>query len=139
MTMSPSSGAGEPRPASRLPALWFRTLLSSGSLGPGKLSLIRLIGETGSVSAAAKRLRMSHARSVKLVAEINALGPHPLILTRSGGAAGGGASLTDVGCELIKLYDQLEAVVGRAAAPHLLALEALLAAGNGPVRPGPPT
>ena len=77
------------------------------------------MGETGSVSAAAKKIGMSHARSVKLVAEMNALGPRPVIATRSGGTAGGGAVLTDAGRDLVKQYEFLDAAVRAAAAPHL--------------------
>lgn len=101
------------------PALWFRVLLPHGSLGPGKFDLLRLVQETGSVSAAARRLRMSHARSVKLVAELNTLGSEPVIATRSGGPAGGGAVLTEAGRELLDQYERLDAAVRHAAAPHL--------------------
>jgi molybdate transport system regulatory protein len=101
------------------PALWFRILLPSGSLGPGKVALLRLVAETGSVSAAAKKLGMSHARSVKLVAELNALGDTPVLETRSGGLAGGGTALTEAGRRLLRRFDALNEAVGRAAKPHL--------------------
>lgn len=78
------------------------------------------------MSAAAKRLRMSHARSVKLVAEMNALGPNAVIATRSGGAAGGGAVLTETGRELLKHYQGLDAALRAAAAPHLDRLQRLV-------------
>lgn len=94
----------QPRAAS----LWFRVLLPGGALGPGKIALLRRIGEVGSVSAAARAMRMSHARSVKLVAELNALGSRPLVNTRTGGDAGGGATVTDAGHKVIALYDRLE-------------------------------
>ncbi|QAY79436.1 winged helix-turn-helix domain-containing protein [Sphingosinicella sp. BN140058] len=102
--------------------LWFRILLREGALGPGKIDLMRRIAETGSISAAARTMSMSHARSVKLVAEINALGAGPLIETRSGGEQGGGAQLSERGRRLLAVYDALEAEVGTAAAPHLAEL-----------------
>ena len=101
------------------PSLWFRVLLPSGSLGPGKIGLLRLIARTGSVSAAARTLGMSHARSVKLVAELNALGVGPLVETRTGGEAGGGAALTDRARRLLDDHERLEAALREAAAPHL--------------------
>lgn len=107
----------------REPSLWFRILLQHGSLGPGKFELLRLVDEFGSVSAAAKRLGMSHARSVKLVAEMNALGPNAVIATRIGGLSGGGAALTDAGRELLERYELLDAAVRAAAAPHLERLQ----------------
>lgn len=114
------------------PSLWFRILLPGGPLGPGKIDLLRLVGETGSVSAAARRLRMSHARSVKLVAEINALGAEPLIRTRIGGEAGGGAALTDRARRLLLDHERLEAAVREAAAPHLRSMVSGLEADEHP-------
>ncbi len=109
------------------PTLWFRVLLPGGALGPGKITLMRAIVAAGSVSAAAKSLKMSHARSVKLVAEINALAPTPLIDTRAGGPAGGGAQLTPLGLAALDAHVQLDTAVRDAAAPALERLGKLLA------------
>jgi len=113
---------------SNTPSLWFRVLLAHGQLGPGKIALLRLVAETGSVSAAARKLRMSHARSVKLVAELNALGSGPLIETRTGGEAGGGAVLTDRARKLLAHYETLEIAIRKAAAPGLVAISTALGA-----------
>jgi len=107
----------EPHTDPLRPALWFRVLLPGGALGPGKIALLRLIGETGSVSAAARRLGMSHARSVKLVAELNAIGAEPMVATRAGGETGGGATLTACGRRVLDAYDALDDTVRAAAAP----------------------
>jgi molybdate transport system regulatory protein len=107
-------------------ALWFRILLPMGALGPGKIELLRAIAAKGSVAAAARTLRMSHARSVKLVAEINALAPAPIVDTRAGGLSGGGASLTPLGLAVVDAYAAIEASVTGAAAEPLAALSALL-------------
>ena len=106
--------------------LWFRVLLERGALGPGKIALMRAVAETGSVSAAARAMKMSHVRSVKLVAEINALAPSPLIDTRAGGPAGGGAQLTPLGRQVVEAWDALEAAVAAAAAAPLGRLAQLL-------------
>lgn len=108
-------------------AIWFRLLLPSGALGPGKIALMRAVAVAGSVSGAARSLRMSHARSVKLVAEINALAATPLIDTRTGGQAGGGAALTPLGLAVLAGWDALEAAVTGAAAAPMAALVAALA------------
>lgn len=109
------------------PTLWFRLLLQSGALGPGKIALMRAVAEFGSVSAAARSLRISHARSVKLVAEINALAQTPLIDTRAGGQSGGGASLTPLGRAVVIAYADIENIVTRAVEVPLARLEAMLA------------
>ncbi len=106
--------------------LWFRILLPTGALGPGKIALLRAIAAKGSVSAAAKTLRMSHARSVKLVAEINALAPAPIIDTRAGGLSGGGASLTPLGLAVLDAYAGIESSVTSAAAQPIEILSKLL-------------
>lgn len=118
------------KPASDAPdaaTLWFRVLLPSGALGPGKIDLMRAVADKGSVSGAARALRMSHARSVKLVAEINALAPTPLIDTRAGGQSGGGASLTPRGLAVMEAYAAVEQCVRGAAGPPLARLTVLLA------------
>lgn len=111
--------ADESKVGKREPSIWFRVLLPDGAIGPGKTDLMRLIAETGSISMAAKRLRMSHVRSLKLVAELNALSAAPLIETRSGGKTGGGASITPAGRRFLDIYQRLETDLRAAAAPHL--------------------
>jgi molybdate transport system regulatory protein len=124
---SPSPDRVMPSDAPPDPTLWFRVLLPGGALGPGKITLMRAIAAAGSVSAAAKSLKMSHARSVKLVAEINALAPAPLIDTRAGGPAGGGAQLTPLGLAVLDAHAALDAALRTAAAPALARLATLLA------------
>ena len=106
--------------------LWFRILMPSGALGPGKVVLMRTIAAKGSVSAAAKTLRMSHARSVKLVAELNAPAPTPLIDTRAGGQSGGGASVTPLGLAVLDAYAAVERNVAAAAEHPVQLLSKLL-------------
>lgn len=113
-------------PAPPRTGLWFRLLLPGGALGPGKIALMRAVIVEGSVSGAARSLRMSHARSVKLVAELNALAPAPLIDTRTGGQAGGGAAVTPLGLAVLDAWAAVEGTVQTAAAPQLAALAALL-------------
>lgn len=89
---------------------------------------MRAIVDTGSVSGAARSLRMSHARSVKLVAEINALASTPLIDTRAGGQSGGGASLTTLGLAVLNSYAEVETNILHAAEASLQRFSQLLAA-----------
>ena len=101
-------------------------MLPSGAIGPGKVALMRAVVATGSVSGAARSLRMSHARSVKLVAEINAMAATPLIDTRAGGQSGGGASLTPLGLAVLASYAAVEGSVESAAAGPLAELVQML-------------
>jgi len=114
----------------RTPALWFRLLFETGALGPGKIALMQAIVAQGSASAAARSLKMSHARSVRLVAEINALSAEPLIATRTGGEDGGGAVLTPLGLAVLAAHAEIARAAETAIAEKLAVLAALLKAGR---------
>ena len=76
--------------------------------GPGKADLLRLIGETGSISAAGRQMGMSYRRAWSLVAELNRAFREPLVESVRGGPGGGGATLTEAGREVLDLYRRLE-------------------------------
>ena len=72
---------------------------------------------------------MSHARSVKLIAEVNALAATPLIETRTGGEAGGGARVTQLGQAVLRWYEELDAAVQQSARQKIVELEEGLQSG----------
>jgi len=100
------------------------------ALGPGKVQLLELVGETGSISAAARRMEMSYRRAWLLVDALNQMFAKPVVATRGGGAGGGGASLTSFGAEVIAAYRAMEADAGTALAGRVAALEAALASSS---------
>ena len=77
-------------------------------IGPGKVALLESIGRTGSISAAAREHGMSYGRAWKLVNEINEAFSEPLVVTATGGVAGGGAALTEPALRLIAVYRETE-------------------------------
>lgn len=98
-----------------------------GAIGPGKVRLLELVGETGSISAAGRAMDMSYRRAWLLIDALNHLFKEPLVMTKLGGRAGGGAALTPFGREVIRRYRALEREAHAAAQAHLRALEAALA------------
>ncbi len=78
------------------------------AIGPGKISLLEAVIETGSITAAAKKLEMSYRRAWLLIDEMNRCMKKPLIDTASGGKHGGGTTVTSVGLELVKRYRSIE-------------------------------
>ena len=106
MTKSVKSGrAGHPRSILVRPRLY----LGDGiTIGPGKIDLLRAIGETRSISAAARTQGVPYKRAWLLIDSLNRGFPHPVIETATGGKGGGGAHLTTSGQELIRAYDALE-------------------------------
>ena len=89
------------------------------AVGPGKVSLLEAIEQTGSITAAAKLLGMSYRRAWLLVEETNACLVSPAVETAAGGARGGGTRLTPVGRELISRYRALEQKTRAAVAVRL--------------------
>ncbi len=89
------------------------------AMGPGKADLLDLIEETGSISAAAKRMSMSYRRAWMLVDAMNVAFKKPLVEAITGGAGGGGARVTEEGRQVLTLYRKLQAELERTAAGHL--------------------
>lgn len=103
----------------------LRVDLANGiRLGPGKMALLALIGEKGSISAAGQAMGMSYRRAWLLVEEINTMFQQPAILTRHGGKAGGGAYLSDFGQELLALCQRMQAKTAAAIEAELAWLAA---------------
>lgn len=97
------------------------------ALGPGKVRLLELVGETGSISAAGRAMGMSYRRAWLLVDALNRTFRTPVVETREGGAGGGGATLTSFGTGLVKSYRAMERDACNALACRLLELEEALA------------
>ncbi len=95
-------------------------------LGPGKAALMEAIRETGSISAAGRRMGMSYQRAWDLVADLNAAFVEPLVIAAKGGAGGGGAALTALGARILAAYRAIEAGAELAAAAELEVLRAAL-------------
>ena len=78
------------------------------ALGPGKANLLEAINATGSISAAARQMGMSYRRAWNLVSSMNRDFVGTIIETKPGGKGGGGASVTELGKEVIQRYRDIE-------------------------------
>jgi molybdate transport system regulatory protein len=94
------------------------------SLGPGKIALLEAIVDTGSLSQAARRHRMSYRRAWLLLADINASFTEVATRSATGGRGGGGMRLTPFGKRLIAQFRSLERSVGALGARRLATLAA---------------
>lgn len=95
------------------------------AIGPGKIDLLRAVGETRSIAAAARSLGVPYKRAWLLIDSLNEGFGQPVVATATGGKGGGGASLTTLGQELVVTYDALEKRLNAEAAPELEALRKL--------------
>ena len=77
-------------------------------LGPGKVRLLECVSETGSISAAARKMGMSYRRAWLLIEEINGLVGGSAVETAAGGSGGGGTQLTALGMRLVEAYRAIE-------------------------------
>jgi molybdate transport system regulatory protein len=99
-------------------------LADHGAIGPGKIRLLELVGESGSISAAGRAMKMSYRRAWTLIDELNRCFRQPVVATEIGGTRGGGAMLTDAGHDLIARYRAIERASMKASAAELTALDA---------------
>ncbi|MBI3530260.1 MAG: LysR family transcriptional regulator [Betaproteobacteria bacterium] len=89
------------------------------AMGPGKADLLRAINETGSISAAARQMEMSYRRAWLLVDTMNQAFKSPVVVTLTGGKAGGGAAVTEFGKEVLRRYSAMEEKASASVAREL--------------------
>jgi molybdate transport system regulatory protein len=110
------------------PGLRIRLVLAPGfMIGPGKADLLQGIGETGSIAAAGRGMKMSYKRAWLLVETLNAGFRAPLVIATRGGKSRGGAELTDLGREVLAAYRSMETRAAAAAAAEVAVLRAAAA------------
>jgi molybdate transport system regulatory protein len=97
------------------------------AMGPGKADLLRAIGETGSISAAARQMEMSYRRAWLLVDTMNQSFHAPLVETATGGSHGGGARITEFGKDILDRYERMEAKAMASVARELEDFSELMA------------
>lgn len=76
--------------------------------GADRVALLVQIGQTGSISAAAKAVGMSYKGAWDAVEAMNNLAGEPLVLRSTGGKGGGGATLTARAERLIASFQSIE-------------------------------
>ena len=111
------------------PSLRFRIRITRGddiAVGPGKIALLEAIIDTGSITAAAKKLGMSYRRAWLLADQMNRAFRSPVIEAATGGRDGGGTLVTKTGQEVIRRYRSIEAISTAAARAEIAGLLKLL-------------
>lgn len=99
-------------------------------LGPGKVALLELIDEEGSLSRAAEKMGISYRRAWLFMQQINQVFDEVAVATPEHGHGGGPARLTDFGRELIRHYRTIEQEAARSGAQILRWLDRHKASGG---------
>ena len=97
------------------------------AIGPGKVKLLELIDDLGSIAAAGRRMGMSYRRAWLLIDSLNRCFREPVVASQVGGPHGGGASLTEFGHAVVRHYRAVENAALAAGAADIEALSAALA------------
>ncbi len=77
-------------------------------IGSGRVVLLENIKKSGSISEAAKSMKMSYRQAWELIDSMNKQSQKPLVEKTSGGAGGGGTIVTKEGERVIKLFKELQ-------------------------------
>lgn len=78
--------------------------------GHGRIRLLSKIAELGSISQAAKSMKMSYKAAWDAVNHMNNLAGEPLLHRTTGGKGGGSTTLTERGQQLISNFQRIEEV-----------------------------
>ena len=105
--------------ADKNPGVRTKLFVANETIGIGKIRLLKLVGETGSISAAARQMGMNYRRAWFLIDSMQSGFADPILLTERGGKGHGGASLTQLGFELINRYEAHASLIANHSADIL--------------------
>lgn len=77
-------------------------------LGEGRVQLLKRISEYGSISKAAKSMKMSYKKAWELVDSMNKQSSSPLVKGQVGGKNGGGSELSELGMKVVSNFEELQ-------------------------------
>lgn len=87
--------------------IWLET--NQGHLlGPGRQKLLLAIKELGSITEAAKKMKMSYRHAWEIIKQINEYSGELIVETNTGGSGGGGSKLTAAGEALLEQYERYQ-------------------------------
>jgi molybdate transport system regulatory protein len=99
---------------------------SGSALGPGMAELLERISRFGSIRKAAASMEMSYRKAWLLLQGMHKTFGAPVVATETGGSAGGGAKLTELGGRLLKTYRAIEKNAASAVDSEIQSLSALV-------------
>ena len=95
-------------------------------IGWGKVMLLQLVQETGSIAEAARSMGMSYNHAWGLIRLMNASFKEPLVEATRGGKGKGGATVTKAGIKVLSTYQEMTEKCVEATKPQWRTLKAML-------------
>jgi molybdate transport system regulatory protein len=77
-------------------------------IGKGRVELLEHIQKTGSITHAARAMKMSYRQAWQMVEDMNRRALSPVVEKMLGGKGGGGAIVTEMGQKAIKTFHNME-------------------------------
>ena len=99
---------------------------SGSALGPGMVELLERISEKGSIRQGAAVMGMSYRKAWLLLQSVHQTFGAPAVVTETGGAAGGGSRLTELGTKLVRTFRAIEKNASGAVEGEMRALSVLV-------------
>ena len=105
------------------PGIRLKVYVREDMIGGGKLELLKIVGETGSISSAAKIMKLDYKRAWFLLDTLQRCFKEPLFKKHRGGGAASGTSLTELGKQLIEKFNSTDVDVKKVTSNFLNWLE----------------
>ena len=103
----------------RIPGIRLKIYVKEDMIGGGKLELLQYVRETGSISAAAKKMGVEYKRAWFLLDTMQRCFEKPLFETIRGRGSKSGTTVTNFGLELIKRYWKTDKQVRKVSSKFL--------------------
>ena len=95
--------------------LTLRLYRREKSFGPGPMKLLEGVERTGSLHQSAQEMGMAYSKAWKILKTVEKEWGYPLLVRQTGGARGGGSTLTAAGKDLLTRYRAMLSRVEQAA------------------------
>ena len=87
--------------------IWLETE-KGHQLGPGRQKLLKAIKELGTITEAAKKMKMSYRHAWEIIKQLNSYSGELVVEKNTGGNGGGGSKLTAAGEALLEQYERYQ-------------------------------
>ena len=107
----------------KIPGIRLKIYVREDMIGGGKLELLKIVNETGSISSASKQMGVEYKRAWFLLDTMQRCFEEPLFKTIRGRGTKSGTTITKFGLELIEKFEKTDKKVKKVSSEFLDWLE----------------